>query len=160
MRRLRDIDGAIIDYVAQPIANRLADVATPKQISLFLLMGVLFANAILFISQWKTSNTIDLGLGLMFLLGPGMYFSASRRPDTNGRGANPCRVLPSFIATRLVSLIVGAWAFFSDPTIDGWISLASVWLWVGYVYFEACGNPPPRPRKQTIGQLAEVRARG
>lgn len=153
MKWLSTVDGAVIDRVYQPIADRLADRSSPKQISLFCLMGDIVAVGGLFVVDYINHGmAMDFTGGVGLLLGPVIYLGAAMRPETNG-ARNPLRVMMIFLLARL-SILLGfvlmILVLAIEPNLNRSIRIFGYFCFLSFAYFEACDKRPPARRSVWI----------
>lgn len=153
MKWLEKADGAVIDHVYQPIADRLADRSSPKQISLFCLMGDIVAFFSIFVIDYMNQGmTLNLSGGFPLLVGPAIYWAAARRPETTG-ARNPLRIVTMFVVSRLTVLLGFAFMVpeaFVEPRITKSIGTLGYFCFLSFAYFEACDKRPPARRSVWI----------
>lgn len=156
MKFLTSIDGAIIDNVYQPIANRLSWLMRPKELFLFCLMGDIIGTLVSMYLAY-ISNQVYFGYALGAIILPVIYISSTHRPDTTSQFGNPMRIITFLIMARLASVIsvpVGVVSLMRDTNLTNWVFQFSFFLYVCFMYFEACNAPPPREQKKPVGNLA------
>ena len=154
LKMLKYLDGALIDCVFQPAANRLQDWGSPKQISMFCLMGFLVTLGATIALEAATQHTLNVVDGVLFLLGPAIYYSSGIH-DFTSKARNPLRVMPLWIAMRVFVLLLFVGLTGSDIIVGfsilSFVQVIRGMCMVSQFYFEACDKPPPPVSRQVTG---------